>query len=149
MFVKGKSGNPAGMLPMSEAQKESRKLTNIKFEEIANKYLYSSLAMLEKYMENKKNLAAIDLIVISQIYHALNSGDPKHIEPLMNRILGPPAKRIKIIQDTDPSDNFSPIPMTEQEKLDMVKRLADRLESKVKVIDVEASKSVVSREGKS
>lgn len=140
-FIKGQSGNPNGALPIGEAQKMVRKLTRLEFEKIGNKYLAMTADQIEKAMANKKDVPILDLAIMSILYHSVKEGDFKRLEWMLDRLIGGAVKRIAVIsEDLGEEDKGSvPVPMSTDERLDMLEQYAEMLKKRKKseeVIDV-------------
>lgn len=122
--------------------KEARRLNRTQFERIANKYLHMDFSEIEEIMaKKKKNIAAIDFIVLSVIYHAIKDGDPKRLDFLLNRTIGQTIKRVAIQSFEEPELRDIPVEMTPEEKIQMAERYALKmreLEAR-KTIDVQAN----------
>jgi hypothetical protein len=96
-FVVGNRVNPNGRPKDPEDIRESRKLTKAKLLKILNKYLLTTWDELDRIMhgpeeedvETAHKLPAIDVIVIRMIYLAAKEGDPKRLEFLIQRLVGP------------------------------------------------------------
>lgn len=81
------SGNPKGPTPLPEDIKETRKLTQIEFERIANKYLFARKDEIAKSSADP-NTPVIELLVGSIIHKAVVEGDERRLDFLLSRLVG-------------------------------------------------------------
>lgn len=86
-FKKGASGNPKGPAPLPEDIKETRKLTQIEFERIANKYLFARKDEIAKASVDP-NTPVIELLIGSIIHKAVVEGDERRLDFLLARLVG-------------------------------------------------------------
>lgn len=86
-WKKGQSGNPKGAQRIPADIKEARKLNQIEFEKIANKYLYSTPDQIKKVTQNP-DTPVLDLLITSILHKAVVEGDEKRLEFLLTRLLG-------------------------------------------------------------
>ena len=138
-FKKGEASNPAGSLPIGEARKMVRKLTRIEFEKIENKYLWMNAEQIEKSMkEGKSQIPALELAIMSIIYHSIKDGDQKRLDWLLDRLIGGVVKRIAVMPEDISEEEMGgvPIQMSNQERIDMLEKYAETLRKEKEVIDV-------------
>lgn len=86
-FKKGESGNPKGPPKVPEDIREARKLNQITFERIANKYLFSNKSEITK-SSSDPNTPVIELMISSIIHKAVVEGDERRLEFLLSRLVG-------------------------------------------------------------
>lgn len=135
-FKPGVSGNPNGRPRVPVEIKESRLLTHYKFEQLCNKFLEMNFNELEP-LSKSKDIPMIELMIISCIVKGIKEGSTKHLDFLLNRLIGSVVREIKIkVPDRDPSLNEIPIPMTTDEKLQMIEKFRLRIEDQRNEIDV-------------
>lgn len=104
-FRKGQSGNPKGPIPLPEDIREARKVTQIDFERIANKYLFARKDEIAKASADP-NTPVIELMISSIIHKAVVEGDERRLEFLLSRLIG------KIVQPVAHSGpDGGPIPV--------------------------------------
>lgn len=139
MWKPGQSGNPNGGPRLPEDIKEARKLTRAEVEGILNKYLQMDLGVLSrmavKIQQDVKEgrdtgIPMIEAMVLTLVNKAMVEGDYKRFDFLLDRIIGPVEKQIKVIDDR-PKDVL-PIPLTTDEKLKMLDRYREKILDKGK-----------------
>ena len=87
-FQKGNTKSVGyGRPRMTEAQKELSITTRTKFKEMLNKYMVSEKSELEELLK-RKDIIAIDCMVIQSLVNALNSGNQVEINWFLNHTLG-------------------------------------------------------------
>lgn len=86
-FKKGQSGNPKGPAPLPEDIKEARKITQIEFERLANKYLSARKEDIAKASADP-NTPVLELIISSIIHKAVVEGDERRLDFLLTRLIG-------------------------------------------------------------
>jgi hypothetical protein len=87
-WVPGQSGNPKGREPIPPEIKQARRLSRIRFEEILQKYLHSTLEEMKAAIADPKT-DAIELIVLRIMIEGIKKGDEKRLGFLLDRLLGP------------------------------------------------------------
>lgn len=126
-FKKGQSGNPAGPKPLPQDLKEARKLTHYEFERLANKYLGMTISEIEPLMK-ATDLPMLDLMIASCIYRGIKEGSTKHLDFLLNRLIGSVVREIRIKAPLDDNSRDSiPITMSDDEKLVMLDKFRDQI----------------------
>lgn len=75
--------------------KEARKLNQVEFERVANKYLYLTRDELKEAAEDP-DTTVIELLVSSIIVKAVEKGDQMRLEFLLNRLIGRVVDRIEV-----------------------------------------------------
>lgn len=135
----GQSGNPKGPTPLPEDIKQSRKLTRAEVEAILNKYLQMDLGELNRKAAkmqqdvregNNTGVPMIEAMVLTLVNKAMIEGDHKRFDFLLDRIIGPIERKIKVIDD-GPKDVI-PIQLTPEEKLKMLDRYREKILDKGK-----------------
>jgi hypothetical protein len=92
-FKKGQSGNPSGRPKLPQDLLEAKKLTQIEFERIVNKYLFEGKQKLAQAAADP-GTTVLELLIGSIIHKAVIEGDEKRMEFLLNRIVGKVTERI-------------------------------------------------------
>lgn len=93
-FLPGQSGNPAGRPPIPEEVKEYKKINQVKFIEMVNKYMFMDRASLLA-MQKSPNTKAIDLMIIALIIKTVNQGDYSRLNFLLDRTIGKVVEKIE------------------------------------------------------
>lgn len=100
-FVKGVVTNPTGPKPLPTDIKESRKLTQVEFERLVNKYLYGDKNELQKATADPKT-PLIELMIGSILHKGIIQGDERRLEFLLSRLIG------KVVQPIEHSGPEAP-----------------------------------------
>lgn len=91
-FKPGQSGNPKGSIPMPKEIKALRSIHAFELQEIYNKYKDVSIKQIKKLSADaehgKRELPIIEHIYIRALAKALN--DPKHLDKILDRVIGKP-----------------------------------------------------------
>lgn len=125
---KGQIKNAYGNLPIGDDLKQARRLTRLDFERICSKYMYMTLEEIQRNAGNKQ-VPVIEGIVISILVKALNEGDEKRLDFLLDRMIGQVVRKIKVTTEQEEVVRTVPIEMTAQEKLEMLNKMKLRIES--------------------
>ncbi len=91
-FQPGQSGNPNGPTPIPEDIKQARKLNQIEFERIANKFLFMNRKEIADHV-NKPETPALELLVGSIVSKAVSTGDQVRLNFLLDRLIGKVAEK--------------------------------------------------------
>lgn len=86
-FKPGQTGNPKGRPKLPKAIKEARAMNRHVLAELLSKYTHYSLKELEAVAKNP-HTPSFDLIVISAIKFAIQKGDAKSRDFLIERMIG-------------------------------------------------------------
>lgn len=92
-FVPGKSGNPKGLPPIPADVKEARKLNQIEFERIVNKFLYMTREEVSKYAQ-APGTPTLELLIASILSKAVTQGDQSRLNFVLDRLIGKVADRV-------------------------------------------------------
>ena len=79
--------NPNGRSKIPEHVKAARKLNQVKFAEVLYQYINSTFAELEAALKDPKT-PAIELVVVKILAEAIENGDEKKLEFILNRTIG-------------------------------------------------------------
>lgn len=98
-FKPGESGNPSGRPALSPEEKEIKKLTQEQYVATMNKiYSMKTFEELKNAIapENIGKLEPFEAILMRQWYYCAQKGNPKEFEHILTRLIGAPAKHIKL-----------------------------------------------------
>ena len=128
-FSKGKSGNPDGLLPIGDVLKNKRKFTRVEWETAMNTYLYMTPEEIDKLVKSRQ-LPMIDYMLVSVINSVVKDGNYKALEFLLDRSIGQAVRRIRIEREDfdEAAPKKIPVQMSKNERIDMMKRLMQRIE---------------------
>lgn len=101
-FKPGQSGNPKGKPRLPEQTKKLRAINKDKLAIMLNKYANHTLAELEK-VANDPATGALELIVISAISDAIQKGDSRAREFIVERMVG----RVPVELDVEADMNMN------------------------------------------
>jgi len=147
MVKKGQVLNEFGPLPIGDDLKYARKITRVEFERVANKYLFMRWEEIEP-LAKSKNIPMLDFMIISLMNHAVKDGDPKRLDFLLDRLIGQVVRKIHVQTEEEHIPKTSPIAMSDEEKVEMLDIMRERIlknvesskESASDVIEVKLSK---------
>lgn len=91
----GQSGNPNGPKPLPPDLQKVKKLSRGFFERLMTKYLELSPAALKKELK-KPQARAVDHIIGNIVLKAIEGGDEKKMEFLLNRLIGKVTDKVEI-----------------------------------------------------
>ena len=84
---KGETLNPNGRPAMDEDTKRLKKMTKAHFNDVAQKYLLSTIGELNAQFANK-NTPALDMILIKVLVEAVKKGDVAKLNFILERTIG-------------------------------------------------------------
>lgn len=116
-FKKGEMANPGVRnLPFSRDLIEVRKLTRREFQIAANKYLFMNSREIKSLMEGG-TVPMLDMMIMSIMWKAVQEGDERRFNFLLDRLIGGTVKRIAVRAD---EDEEPPIELSLDEKKEMI-----------------------------
>lgn len=92
-WVKGQSGNPSGGPTLPREIRDARALTKLEFERLANQYLYLTPEETAARLADPST-KNIDRVVTAIIGAAIEHGDEKRLNFLLDRLIGKVADKV-------------------------------------------------------
>ena len=93
-FKKGKSPNPSGRPPVSEEIKQIRTMNSKEMAVIGSRLLNLPRGQLKPIAEGKAG-TVLEVIVARILFKAMQSGDEKRLEAVLNRVIGKAPDKIE------------------------------------------------------
>lgn len=84
-------------MPLPEPLKNARRLNKTEYEAVVNKYLWCSLAELERYAEDK-SIAVMEAWIVSIMARGIKTGDWGGHEWIAQRIMGKVKDQLEVTQ---------------------------------------------------
>lgn len=94
-FQPGQSGNPGGRPAIPADIKEARKLTQIEFEKLVNKYIWLTQAGFGEAAEDQ-SISMFERMIGSIVQKACNEGDHQRLNFLLDRLIGKVTEKMEI-----------------------------------------------------
>lgn len=94
-WKKGESGNPKGGVRLPPEVREARRMNQVEFERVANRYLCWTKNELATARADPMT-PAFDLLIINLIMEGIFEGDPKRFNCIMERLIGKVITKVEI-----------------------------------------------------
>jgi hypothetical protein len=99
-FPRGESGNPNGRPVLPPEVKALKSVTNETIKEVMDLLLEKDITALEELAESDTE-PALKVLYAAGVLRAIKEGDPAHIEPVLNRVLGKPKESVQLSGDKE------------------------------------------------